>query len=72
MDVRLTQALKSYGATKLDIKPEATDGLNAFSGAAQDFADTLAKTEQIRRIWPFLRDRRIDTYAPLLKRWLDK
>ncbi|MDJ0637838.1 MAG: flagellar hook-basal body complex protein FliE [Paracoccaceae bacterium] len=47
MDVRLTQALKSYGATKTDIKPEATDGLNAFSGAAQDFADTLAKTEQI-------------------------
>ena len=28
--------------------------------------------EEIRRHWPFLRDRRVDAYAPLLKRWLDK
>ncbi|MBK5937995.1 carbon-nitrogen hydrolase [Halochromatium roseum] len=31
----------------------------------------LARTEQVRRIWPFLRDRRIDAYADLLKRWRD-
>jgi N-carbamoylputrescine amidase len=30
------------------------------------------RMEEVRRNWPFLRDRRIDAYAPLLKRWLDK
>jgi N-carbamoylputrescine amidase len=25
--------------------------------------------EQFRRIWPFFRDRRIDTYGDLQKRW---
>ncbi len=29
------------------------------------------RLEQIRRHWPFLRDRRIDAYAPISKRWLD-
>ncbi len=27
--------------------------------------------DDTRRNWPFLRDRRIDAYAPILKRWLD-
>ncbi|NBC47918.1 MAG: acyltransferase [Gammaproteobacteria bacterium] len=27
------------------------------------------RSEQVRRIWPFLRDRRIDAYGDLLKRW---
>lgn len=27
--------------------------------------------EQVRRIWPFLRDRRIEAYGGLLKRWRD-
>lgn len=31
----------------------------------------LARSEQVRRIWPFLRDRRIDAYADLLKRFRD-
>jgi N-carbamoylputrescine amidase len=31
----------------------------------------LARSEQVRRIWPFLRDRRIDAYDGLLKRYLD-
>jgi N-carbamoylputrescine amidase len=26
-------------------------------------------TEETRRNWPFLRDRRIDSYSPILKRW---
>ena len=26
-------------------------------------------TEEIRRNWPFLRDRRIDAYSPILERW---
>lgn len=29
------------------------------------------RTESVRRIWPFLRDRRIDAYADLLKRYRD-
>ena len=30
------------------------------------------RMEEVRRNWPFLRDRRIDAYAPILNRWLDK
>jgi N-carbamoylputrescine amidase len=29
-----------------------------------------AKSEDTRRNWPFLRDRRIDAYSPILKRWI--
>ncbi len=36
------------------------------------FADIdLARSEQVRRIWPFLRDRRIDAYADLTRRFRD-
>ena len=31
----------------------------------------LARSEKVRRIWPFLRDRRIDAYGDLLKRYRD-
>ena len=31
----------------------------------------LGRVEEVRRNWPFLRDRRTDAYAPLLERWLD-
>jgi len=31
----------------------------------------LSRTEQVRRIWPFLRDRRIDAYQDLTKRFRD-
>ena len=30
-----------------------------------------ARTEEVRRNWPFLRDRRIDAYSPILERWLE-
>jgi N-carbamoylputrescine amidase len=30
------------------------------------------RSEEIRRNWPFFRDRRIDAYAPILNRWLQK
>jgi len=30
------------------------------------------RMEEVRRNWPFLRDRRTDAYAPLLERWLDR
>ena len=32
----------------------------------------LKEVEDFRRIWPFFRDRRIDTYAPLAKRYRDE
>jgi N-carbamoylputrescine amidase len=32
----------------------------------------LRRCEQVRRIWPYLRDRRIDAYEGLLKRYLDR
>ncbi len=31
----------------------------------------LARSEKVRRIWPFLRDRRIDDYGEILKRYRD-
>jgi N-carbamoylputrescine amidase len=31
----------------------------------------LAKLEEVRRNWPFLRDRRIDSYGPITSRFLD-
>jgi N-carbamoylputrescine amidase len=30
-----------------------------------------SRSEAVRRIWPFLRDRRIDAYGDLLKRYRD-
>jgi N-carbamoylputrescine amidase len=29
------------------------------------------RVEEVRRNWPFLRDRRVDAYSPILRRWLD-
>ncbi|HKT32769.1 MAG TPA: nitrilase-related carbon-nitrogen hydrolase, partial [Gammaproteobacteria bacterium] len=31
----------------------------------------LGRSEAVRRIWPYLRDRRIDAYGDLLKRFRD-
>jgi N-carbamoylputrescine amidase len=31
-----------------------------------------SRVEEVRRNWPFLRDRRIDAYGPILNRWLEK
>ena len=31
----------------------------------------IARTENVRRWWPFLRDRRIDAYGDLTKRYID-
>ena len=45
--------------------------------AANDTEETLIvkinlqRSEEVRRIWPFLRDRRIDAYEDLLKRFRD-
>lgn len=32
----------------------------------------LKRSEDVRRIWPYLRDRRVDAYSNLTKRWLDQ
>jgi N-carbamoylputrescine amidase len=32
----------------------------------------LSRSEQVRRVWPYLRDRRIDAYEGMLKRYLDR
>jgi N-carbamoylputrescine amidase len=32
----------------------------------------LGKIDVVRTHWPFLRDRRIDAYADLARRWLDR
>lgn len=32
----------------------------------------LARTESVRRIWPFFRDRRIDAFGDLTKRWREE
>jgi N-carbamoylputrescine amidase len=32
----------------------------------------LARSDSYRTHWPFLRDRRIDSYAPILKRYIDE
>jgi N-carbamoylputrescine amidase len=46
--------------------------------ASQDREETLIvecdphRMEQVRRNWPFLRDRRVDAYGPILSRWLDQ
>ena len=45
--------------------------------ASSDKEETLivecdpARSEEVRRNWPFLRDRRIDAYSPILERWLE-
>ncbi|MEH6710592.1 MAG: carbon-nitrogen hydrolase [Paraglaciecola polaris] len=31
----------------------------------------LSRTEQVKRIWPYFRDRRIDAYEDMTKRWRD-
>jgi len=46
------------------------------AGAATDetllLADIdLRRNEQVRRVWPYLRDRRIDAYADLTRRYID-
>jgi len=33
---------------------------------------STARIEEVRRNWPFLRDRRIDAYGPILNRWSDE
>lgn len=48
--------------------------IHLFSGEEEEMGVVeidRARTEDVRRIWPFLRDRRIDAYGDLLKRYRD-
>jgi len=41
-------------------------------GEAEAVVDVdMQRSEQVRRWWPFLRDRRIDRYEGLLRRFID-
>lgn len=44
---------------------------NATDTTVLSCALNSARTEQVRRIWPYLRDRRIDDYGDLTKRFID-
>lgn len=46
MDVKLTQALRGYGAVKTNI-PASDQGESVLGSAAKDFTETLAKSEMI-------------------------
>ena len=44
---------------------------NADGEAIQVVEVDMQRSEQVRRWWPFLRDRRIDAYGDILKRFVD-
>ena len=46
MDVRLTQALRGYGATKA-VDATSEENGNPLGRAARDFAETLARSEAV-------------------------
>ena len=46
MDVRLTQALRGYGASKMDL-PNPNQEETTLGRAAKDFADTLSKSDAV-------------------------
>lgn len=46
MDVKMTQALRGYGAAKMDVNTSEQPE-NALSRAAKDFTETLAKSEMV-------------------------
>lgn len=51
-----------------EILAQANDSSSQIISADID----MARTEDIKRIWPYFRDRRIDEYSELSKRWRDR
>lgn len=47
MDVRLTQAIRGYGASRVGIEPEQSPAGNALHRAAVEFSETLATSETV-------------------------
>ncbi len=70
---------KSVGASGIEfwgnshiLGPQGEFLAEAGTGATILMAEVdMARSEHVRRIWPFLRDRRIDAYGDLLKRYRD-
>ena len=50
---------------------EVVARLNADEGGVLCVDCNLDEIDVVRTHWPFLRDRRVDSYADLLKRWVD-
>lgn len=66
-----TSGIQFWGSSHV-LGPQGEFVAEAGAGAEVLLADVdLGRSEQVRRIWPFLRDRRIDAYADLLKRYRD-
>ncbi|MCC6933720.1 MAG: carbon-nitrogen hydrolase [Deltaproteobacteria bacterium] len=55
------------------IGPQGEFLIQASSDKEENLVVTLdsTRTEEVRRMWPFLRDRRIDSYQEILKRFID-
>jgi N-carbamoylputrescine amidase len=72
-------AANSVGSSGIDfwgnshiLGPQGEFLAEAGTGATILMAEVdMARSERVRRIWPFLRDRRIDAYGDLLKRYRD-
>jgi N-carbamoylputrescine amidase len=66
-----TSGIQFWG-TSFVAGPQGEILATAGDGAAVLIADVdMARSETVRRIWPYLRDRRIDAYQPLLLRYRD-
>jgi len=67
-----TDGIQFWGSSAVfgpqgEILEQATENEAGIVVAAID----LNRTEQVRRLWPYLRDRRIDAYQDLLRRFCD-
>jgi N-carbamoylputrescine amidase len=61
-----------FWGNSLVLGPQGEIVAEAGADAALLLAEVdMQRSEQVRRIWPFLRDRRIDAYADLVKRYRD-
>ena len=67
--LRMKRETEDENKGVLDAIREATHGVTAEVDELVDI--DRARSETVRRIWPFLRDRRIDAYAGLTARFLD-
>ena len=47
MDIKLTQALRGYGAAQSGVKPDSASATGFLGNAAKDFAATLAHSEAV-------------------------
>ena len=53
------------------VRPDARGGFRGQGRNSDRGMRSQSRVEEVRRNWPFLRDRRIDAYSPILDRWLE-